>query len=1509
MIGNSKTNHCPLPFEERKDAMLNHIYKVVWNRTRASWQVVSELANNNGRAKSLRRQNRRERKNQSGIVNYESENCPLTQGKYRKKHIVKALRVCSLVLMLHSVYTVPAYAALSLTETAPDTDDININEKFSYTIGVGDDKTTYSSNSQSSGGSYTIPITLDSGSTWRPLDSTSSLSAMNLVMNSGSTIDLAYKYSAGNNYTEDNVPTGRKFWEITTTGSRMPARKLTITNGSFGDNITFRLNLGTKNSQLKSDGTYAASKGYSDAVYLSSPTLINTDPEATVNVNVEYILNKNFGAGNTTNFSWDTVTDKMLKGKVAGIFGIYDTNIDKFNVTGTATNQVDGALNKYIISTELKLDEEDTSNGTIYKDYSVYWTAQQQDFLSQGAYSAANAALSTRNLWRIEDGLFWKRGDDRRFTDRSIAQDDFSDRESVWANTWRGKYSYDGVQDSRFGQTYSGIQVGYDKLRDRDLFGGKVYTGLFVSKMTSDADFYAQNTGDVTYNSGKGDLNSTSFGAYMLWAGNKGHYLDTMLRWGNIDNSYTYTDSFGDSYQKDFTAKTYGLGIRYGLRIDKGNGWHVEPQVGISYGVMRSFDFRLTNGLKYAQDKMDMLIGRAGLSVSKSYGGGNRAGEAYIKLSANHDFMNGGHAMMYAMQNSSTSSLNEVVLDSQRVDTLAGKDTWYDVTLGGRFKLGGSRDGWLEVNKSFGGKVNTDWQVNGGIAWRWGGPTKRKQAGSVNAELPYPLPNITAMSTTAMNTAQAGTAAGTGDPGNLPASEAYSPSAAATADNAHNSANTSEPIATGGIAAGTDRTVVQQPGELEEFTLAPLVIEAARPDWEKKLSPGTSSVIDVPKYTGEQKTLADLLQTVPGVYIDKLSGGGTGHYTTVRIRGSSASQVNIYMDGVLINTGSEAAVNLENLNIDNVERIEVYRGYIPARFAGAAMGGAINIVTKKPDKTNGKVSYGLRSFGGQKLNLETTSPLGDGSLLLAANHEEATGDFKYYKPYVSYNNDSLTYPRDRWRQNNGYKDNNILAKWQDDNWFVKLNYIDNKTHTPQAVGSYLADLPEQYWPASFSTVQRTMQGSTVDTEKTELSFGRRQHTGNVEWGWKLGAIHQNKKASWMRYGNGNRDFVFGGNTFRNDIYNASIDGTWKMGESHLLEFLATASKETMKVKFDADQYSSTAWKTSFENLFLPKYDLSNYYFQLQDTMKLDDSGSLTFTPLVRAQKSDIGIDVKDGAGWLYSYNLSLKKKWSDQWTTWATYGTYHRLPSWYEVFGDGVNLVSKWYEFNSVSKWSPETYAEHGKNWDIAVNRTGKLFGTDNDTTLTYFHRASKNLLTTVFNPLTGATWYANYGAGNIRGVELSNNMHWKKFDFVLSATWQDSKITKGYTPYRNMSNAAWEGQPFPWTPEWTFNARLDYRFPGDKFSVFGEYNWTDDLSWYNGSGERAYYEAMGLFNIGMKYSFDKQFKLIGGINDIANKGPKQKYMYENLSSSGMIGNVAYPQQGRTYYMTIEYSF
>lgn len=191
---------------------------------------------------------------------------------------------------------------------------------------------------------------------------------------------------------------------------------------------------------------------------------------------------------------------------------------------------------------------------------------------------------------------------------------------------------------------------------------------------------------------------------------------------------------------------------------------------------------------------------------------------------------------------------------------------------------------------------------------------------------------------------------------------------------------------------------------LMDFSLEAMTVEAKRPDWESKLSPGTVNIVRPDEFKGEQKSLPDLLLTVPGVHVREVNG--KGQYTTVTMRGSTAAQVGIFIDGVLANLGGDTAVDLSTIPVKNVERIEVYRGYIPSRFGGTFMGGVINIVTKKPETTNVSLEVGKSSYGGKRGSMEITAPLGDGSLMVGTNYESSDGDFKYknyaaerYLPY------------------------------------------------------------------------------------------------------------------------------------------------------------------------------------------------------------------------------------------------------------------------------------------------------------------------------------------------------------------------------------------------------------------------------------------------------------------------------------------------------------------------------
>lgn len=1343
---------------------------------------------------------------------------------------------------------------------------------------------------------YNGDIVVLGGGIWRPMDATS-LKLVNgtFELYPDALLDMSYKY--GENYPANT-------WDSNVTRSD---RGFIAYHAILHNRAILRMNV---------------NDDYSDDFAFDNPQLAAGEDSAAVKVQIRYC--KNFGGTN-----WETSKANSLSGSTSNVISLLnlDSNVaNKLNFVGQSY-YIDDSLHKYLFVPELTSGTStDPYTGAISKYYKVDWTATRTDLISQGVLSAANAQLSMRNLWRMEDGLLWKRGEDLRFAN-SRGKNEGAD--GPWAQVWRGKYSFDGAYGSDFGQSYNGIQVGYDKAREGKLFGGKLYTGLFLSLLNSDADFHQHTMksglDEALYSSSTGELKSNGIGLYTSWLGDKGHYLDLTVRGSKLSNNYKYYNSDDVLFDNDYSTWAYGAGFRYGYQKDLPRGWCVQPQVGLSYGTMKEYSYTQANNMRYNQDKMEMLIGRLGVSAGRKFGSGDKQGTVYARVAVNHDFKDGGSASADAMNYSSYYQKN-VVASSMAMDTLAGHDTWYEFAVGSNLQTGKDKNTFVELTKTVGGKVNTDWQVNAGMSWRFGGGASQQTTNSIGVEMATDKATQKAQPSKADKPAKdAQAAAGTdktvvGDKLTTSAAQASGQTDNKTQVNQEEQGKTEQvsqtdtderTTVTTSTSVSENAPIVTAGNEPGNFTLGPLVVEAKRPDWEKNLSPGTVSVIHVPEYKGEMKNLPDLLQTVPGVYVQRLSG--TGHYTVARVRGSTGGEVNIYIDGVLVNSSADAAVDLSTIPIENVDHIEVYRGYVPARFAGSPLGGAINIVTKKPQESKGSISTGMRSFDGYTGNLELTAPLGEGSLLFALNRDQSKGDFRYDKYHpggITYN---VTEPR--WRMNDDYHNTDALLKWQDDHWFAKLTYKDNKTKLPESACDDWVDMPFDEIPYKANNWDNYRK-RYLETTKTELSLGRRQTVGNLEWGWKLDTSYQHKKATNAEFKSGSAAMIFttADNEFRNRRYDGSIDGSWKMGKNHLVEFLFDSSRETMKVNtnnFDVwpriDGFTSVI--DSYKQYFKTDYSTNNYFAQVQDTMTLNKSGNLFFTPVLRAQKMTMDVDLGDPdiGQWLYSYGLGLKKVQNDHWTFRGTYGTYYKFPNFYELFGDGVNVLSRWEMYrSSYSDFLLNSYVEHGNSWDVSANWQGKAFNADSDVTLTYFNRDVKNLSTYAMNPY-GYGYYSNLAAGEIQGVELESKFKWRRWNLLQSVTWNDSLITKsGMFNMVTKSNVN-EGNPFPWTPEWETNTRLSYLFPGDKLTVFGEYHYLGKVGQYTGVGGRYFYDALGLTNVGLKYDFNDKVKLTAGVNDLFNKGPNQ--LWRQTSGNSTVGNVPYPQQGRTYYATVQYFF
>jgi vitamin B12 transporter len=109
----------------------------------------------------------------------------------------------------------------------------------------------------------------------------------------------------------------------------------------------------------------------------------------------------------------------------------------------------------------------------------------------------------------------------------------------------------------------------------------------------------------------------------------------------------------------------------------------------------------------------------------------------------------------------------------------------------------------------------------------------------------------------------------------------------------------------------------------------------------------------------QAETVLQVLRNVPG--LDVVQTGSRGAGTSVFVRGSESDHVLVLLDGVEVNSTTLGAFNFAHLTTENIERIEIIRGSGGTLYGSHAIGGVINIITKKG---RGPLELGLSAEGG-----------------------------------------------------------------------------------------------------------------------------------------------------------------------------------------------------------------------------------------------------------------------------------------------------------------------------------------------------------------------------------------------------------------------------------------------------------------------------------------------------------------------------------------------------------------
>lgn len=629
------------------------------------------------------------------------------------------------------------------------------------------------------------------------------------------------------------------------------------------------------------------------------------------------------------------------------------------------------------------------------------------------------------------------------------------------------------------------------------------------------------------------------------------------------------------------------------------------------------------------------------------------------------------------------------------------------------------------------------------------------------------------------------------------------------------------------------------------FELEPVVTSAE----EEAAPPDDSSVfitnIDVEGERARSKSVSELLESSVGLNVK--SYGGLGSYSVAMIRGASPNQITIYLDGVPLNSAKNGVVNLGDLPLANLQRIEVYRGFAPPALASSSIGGAINLITKKGRKpgTAAEAKYG--SFNTYSANASYHHPGEAASFLFHADAGHSDGDYPYLNDHGTRHNTG----DDTWdqRENNDYDYENVLARVEKEwaGWSAALfNDFYTKRNGLPGIGA------NQSENARYEVTRNTLC----------LSLERKPKAAPYALAFKAyhGLTDEAFKDKKGEIGIGNQD---------NESFSRKLGADVKLTLAGAL----------------ADQYI-ILYASVFEDSFEEKNNLSDgrtdpRRIRRALTLSAYDEfyiGRLTVSPSLRYERYDndfSGEAFFDHTGRTASYgSASPKLGVSYKPTSWlelkANAGRYFRAPDMTELFGDRGVVVGN-------SDLEPET----GTNLDAGFK--ARLSGWMNGyVEATVFMTESDNLIAFVQNSQR-TSMAQNIGKAKVLGAEFSTALTpVEDLKLSLNYTWQEAR-DESDIPYYN-------GNTLPNRPKDDLFARVEKSWGA--WRAFYEVNHTGLV--YLDRANFNQVSARSIHNFGLSLP-------------LPIKGGRMTVEAKNMTDDRVADAIGYPLPGRSFFISIEW--
>ena len=544
---------------------------------------------------------------------------------------------------------------------------------------------------------------------------------------------------------------------------------------------------------------------------------------------------------------------------------------------------------------------------------------------------------------------------------------------------------------------------------------------------------------------------------------------------------------------------------------------------------------------------------------------------------------------------------------------------------------------------------------------------------------------------------------------------------------------------------------------------------------QKKEESMPVTVIDMSNMRGTVSNVQDILAKTVGVTLR--TSGGVGSSSRISVRGLEGKRIGFFIDELPM-TEQTDYLDINDIPVDMIDRIEIYKGVVPARFGGSSLGGAINIVIREyPDKY-ADLSYGYESFNTHKAQGVFKRNLKTRGLVFGIGGGYTTSDNNYTFDSPYREGLRITRNHDKYRKyiiGGSFK----AKKW----WFDEVEFEPVVVKTYKEIQGIEYDIREAHSESLMAGLANKLTKDNFLTEGlnfdmfsgvvlTQMNFIDKA-TRRYEWdgssyptpsryggevGYNFPSDSDDQKLSFIN--KTNLEYII------NERHSFNFNSVFSIAKGTPKDELKTLSLGK-QVNFDSRMHSWVSGLTydlrSLNDVFLNSLTLRYYQYTMHTQM----------APLFVPGKYDVDLQKNN-----WGVNNALRYRFLPSLMGKLSAGYEVRIPSENELLGDGISVVPS-------ADLLPERNAS--ANLGLLFDLTGK-HPSNAQIEMNFFYMYLQDMIRYTAG-LIGAQ-YQNFGEMRTLGVEFE-----AKADVLpslyayVNTTYQDLRDTRDYEPASTVPN------------------------------------------------------------------------------------------------------------------------